>query len=335
MSLTTNTPTAAAPIEPRHTWTRDEVEALFALPFNDLIFEAQSVHRQWFDANEVQKSTLLSIKTGGCPEDCNYCSQSAKFDTGLKATKLMDVDAVLEGAARAKAAGASRYCMGAAWRSPKDRDMEDIAAMIKGVRAMGMETCMTLGMLSPAQAAQLKEAGLDYYNHNIDTSEEFYGDIITTRNFEDRIETIGYVQDAGINVCAGGILGMGEEVGDRASMLMTLANLNPQPQSVPINMLIPIAGTPMGDNEPVDPIDFVRCIAVARIMMPKSVVRLSAGREWMSDETQALCFLAGANSIFVGEALLTTANPALEKDNDLFDRLGLKPMAAHSCPSAV
>ncbi len=335
MSLTTNTPTAAAPIEPRHTWTRDEVEALFALPFNDLIFEAQSVHRQWFDANEVQKSTLLSIKTGGCPEDCNYCSQSAKFDTGLKATKLMDVDAVLEGAARAKAAGASRYCMGAAWRSPKDRDMEDIAAMIKGVRAMGMETCMTLGMLSPAQAAQLKEVGLDYYNHNIDTSEEFYGDIITTRNFEDRIETIGYVQDAGINVCAGGILGMGEEVGDRASMLMTLANLNPQPQSVPINMLIPIAGTPMGDNEPVDPIDFVRCIAVARIMMPKSVVRLSAGREWMSDETQALCFLAGANSIFVGEALLTTANPALEKDNDLFDRLGLKPMAAHSCPSAV
>jgi len=335
VSLTTNTPTAAAPIEPRHTWTPDEVEALFALPFNDLIFEAQSVHRQWFDANEVQKSTLLSIKTGGCPEDCNYCSQSAKFDTGLKATKLMDVDAVLEGAARAKAAGASRYCMGAAWRSPKDRDMEDIAAMIKGVRAMGMETCMTLGMLSPAQAAQLKEVGLDYYNHNIDTSEEFYGDIITTRNFEDRIETIGYVQDAGINVCAGGILGMGEEVGDRASMLMTLANLNPQPQSVPINMLIPIAGTPMGDNEPVDPIDFVRCIAVARIMMPKSVVRLSAGREWMSDETQALCFLAGANSIFVGEALLTTANPALEKDNDLFDRLGLKPMAAHSCPSAV
>ena len=339
MSVETNTaigtPMTAAPIEPRHTWTRDEVEALFALPFNDLIFQAQSVHRQWFDANEVQKSTLLSIKTGGCPEDCNYCSQSAKFDTGLKATKLMDVDAVLEGAARAKAAGASRYCMGAAWRSPKDRDMEDIAAMIKGVRAMGMETCMTLGMLSPEQAGQLKEAGLDYYNHNIDTSEEFYGDIITTRTFEDRIETIGYVQDAGINVCAGGILGMGEEVGDRASMLVTLANLNPQPQSVPINMLIPIAGTPMGDNEAIDPIDFVRCIAVARIMMPKSVVRLSAGREWMSDETQALCFMAGANSIFVGEALLTTANPAMDKDNELFDRLGLKPMAAHSCPSAV
>lgn len=329
------TPMTAAPIEPRHTWTRDEVEALFALPFNDLIFQAQSVHRQWFDANEVQKSTLLSIKTGGCPEDCNYCSQSAKFDTGLKATKLMDVDAVLEGAARAKAAGASRYCMGAAWRSPKDRDMEDIAAMIKGVRAMGMETCMTLGMLSPEQAGQLKEAGLDYYNHNIDTSEEFYGDIITTRTFEDRIETIGYVQDAGINVCAGGILGMGEEVGDRASMLVNLANLNPQPQSVPINMLIPIAGTPMGDNEAIDPIDFVRCIAVARILMPKSVVRLSAGREWMSDETQALCFMAGANSIFVGEALLTTANPAMDKDNELFDRLGLKPMAAHSCPSAV
>ena len=335
MSLATQDTGAAAPIEPRHTWTRDEVEALFALPFNDLIFQAQSVHRQWFDANEVQKSTLLSIKTGGCPEDCNYCSQSAKFDTGLKATKLMDVDAVLEGAARAKAAGASRYCMGAAWRSPKDRDMDDVVEMIKGVRAMGMETCMTLGMLSPEQAKQLKEAGLDYYNHNIDTSEEKYADIITTRTFEDRLETIGFVQDAGINVCAGGILGMGEEVGDRASMLMTLANLNPQPQSVPINMLIPIAGTPMGDNDPVDPIDFVRCIAVARIMMPKSVVRLSAGREWMSDETQALCFLAGANSIFVGEALLTTANPALDKDNELFDRLGLKPMAAHSCPSAV
>lgn len=335
MSLATQDTGAVAPIEPRHTWTRDEVEALFALPFNDLIFQAQSVHRQWFDANEVQKSTLLSIKTGGCPEDCNYCSQSSKFETGLKATKLMDVDAVLEGASRAKAAGASRYCMGAAWRSPKDRDMDDVVAMIKGVRAMGMETCMTLGMLSPDQAKQLKEAGLDYYNHNIDTSEEKYADIITTRTFEDRLETIGFVQDAGINVCAGGILGMGEEVGDRASMLMTLANLNPQPQSVPINMLIPIAGTPMGDNDPVDPIDFVRCIAVARIMMPKSVVRLSAGREWMSDETQALCFLAGANSIFVGEALLTTANPALDKDNELFDRLGLKPMAAHSCPSAV
>ena len=335
MSLQTEITSPATPIEPRHTWTRDEVEALFVLPFNDLIFEAQSVHRQWFDANEVQKSTLLSIKTGGCPEDCNYCSQSAKFDTGLKASKLMDVAAVLEGAERAKAAGASRYCMGAAWRSPKDRDMDAVIAMIKGVRAMGLETCMTLGMLSPEQAAQLKEAGLDYYNHNIDTSEEKYADIITTRTFEDRLDTIGHVQDAGINVCAGGILGMGEEVGDRASMLMTLANLNPQPQSVPINMLIPLAGTPMGDNDPVDPIDFVRCIAVARIMMPKSVVRLSAGREWMSDETQALCFMAGANSIFVGEALLTTANPALDKDNDLFDRLGLKPMAAHSCPSAV
>ena len=326
---------SAAPVEPRHNWTREAVDALFALPFNDLIFQAQSVHRQWFDANEVQKSTLLSIKTGGCPEDCNYCSQSAKFDTGLKATKLMQVEDVLEGAARAKAAGASRYCMGAAWRSPKDRDMQAVMDMVKGVRAMGLETCMTLGMLTPEQAKQLKEAGLDYYNHNIDTSEEFYGDIITTRSFEDRLETISHVQAAGINVCAGGILGMGEEVGDRASMLMTLANLNPQPQSVPINMLIPIAGTPMGDNEAVEPIDFVRCIAVARIMMPKSVVRLSAGREWMSDETQALCFLAGANSIFVGEALLTTANPELEKDNALFDRLGLKPMQAHSCPSAV
>ncbi len=327
--------TASTPIEPRHDWQREDVEALFDLPFNDLIFQAQQVHRQWFDANEVQKSTLLSIKTGGCPEDCGYCSQSSKFETGLKASKLMDVEAVLEGAARAKAAGASRYCMGAAWRSPKDRDMDAVVEMIKGVRAMGMETCMTLGMLTPEQAAQLKQAGLDYYNHNVDTSEEYYGEIITTRSYEDRIETIGYVQDAGINVCAGGILGLGEEVSDRAGMLMVLANLSPQPQSVPINMLIPIDGTPLGNNEPVDPIDFVGCIAVARIMMPKSVVRLSAGREWMSDETQALCFLAGANSIFVGEALLTTANPSLSKDERLFQRLGLKPMAAHKCPSAI
>ena len=321
--------------EPRHTWTQAEAEALFALPFNDLIFQAQSAHRQWFDPNEVQKSTLLSIKTGGCPEDCGYCSQSAKFETGIKATKLMDVDTVLEGARRAKASGASRYCMGAAWRSPKDRDIDAVVEMIKGVREMGMETCMTLGMLTPDQAGRLKEAGLDYYNHNVDTSEEFYGEIITTRNFEDRIETIRHVQEAGINVCAGGILGMGEQIGDHASMLVTLANLNPQPQSVPINMLIPIAGTPLGEAEAVDPLDFVSCIAVARIMMPKSVVRLSAGREWMSDETQALCFLAGANSIFIGEALLTAANPELSKDEKLFQRLGLKPMPAHACPSAV
>lgn len=321
--------------EPRHNWTREEAEALFALPFNELIFRAQNTHRQWFDPNEVQKSTLLSIKTGGCPEDCGYCSQSAKFETGIKATKLMDVDTVLEGARRAKASGASRYCMGAAWRSPKDRDIDAIVEMIKGVREMGMETCMTLGMLTPDQAGRLKEAGLDYYNHNVDTSEEFYGEIISTRNFEDRIETIHHVQDAGINVCAGGILGMGEQIGDHASMLVTLANLNPQPQSVPINMLIPIAGTPLGEAEAVDPLDFVSCIAVARIMMPKSVVRLSAGREWMSDETQALCFLAGANSIFIGEALLTAANPELSKDEKLFQRLGLKPMPAHACPSAV
>ena len=321
--------------EPRHTWTQAEAEALFALPFNDLIFQAQSVHRQWFDPNEVQKSTLLSIKTGGCPEDCGYCSQSAKFETGIKATKLMDVDTVLEGARRAKASGASRYCMGAAWRSPKDRDIDAVVEMIKGVREMGMETCMTLGMLTPDQAGRLKEAGLDYYNHNVDTSEEFYGEIITTRNFEDRIETIRHVQEAGINVCAGGILGMGEQICDHASMLVTLANLNPQPQSVPINMLIPIAGTPLGEAEAVNPLDFVSCIAVARIMMPKSVVRLSAGREWMSDETQALCFLAGANSIFIGEALLTAANPELSKDEKLFQRLGLKPMPAHACPSAV
>lgn len=319
----------------RHDWKRDEVEALFALPFNDLIFQAQTVHRQWFDANEVQKSTLLSIKTGGCAEDCSYCSQSASYDTGLSASKMMEVQKVIEGARRAKEAGSSRYCMGAAWREPKDRDMNAIVAMIKGVRELGMETCMTLGMLSPEQTIQLKDAGLDYYNHNVDTSEEFYPSIITTRTYQDRIDTLERVRAAGINVCSGGILGLGEERTDRAGMLVTLANLTEHPQSVPINMLIPIEGTPLGDNAQIDAIEFVRTIAVARVMMPKSIVRLSAGREWMSDETQALCFLAGANSIFMGEELLTTKNPAIEKDNQMFDKLGLKPMPAHSCPSEV
>jgi len=319
----------------RHDWDRAEVEALFALPFNDLIFQAQTVHRTWFDPNEVQKSTLLSIKTGGCAEDCSYCSQSASYDTGLSASKMMEVQKVIEGARRAKEAGSSRYCMGAAWREPKDRDMNAIVAMIKGVRELGMETCMTLGMLSPAQTIQLKDAGLDYYNHNVDTSEEFYPSIITTRTYQDRIDTLERVRAAGINVCSGGILGLGEERTDRAGMLMTLANLTEHPQSVPINMLIPIEGTPLGDNAQIDAIEFVRTIAVARIMMPKSIVRLSAGREWMSDETQALCFLAGANSIFMGEELLTTKNPAVEKDNQMFEALGLKPMPAHSCPAEV
>lgn len=319
----------------RHDWTREEVEALFSLPFNDLIFRAQTVHREWFDPNEVQKSMLLSVKTGGCPEDCGYCSQSAKYDTGLSASKLMEVEKVLDGARRAKEAGASRYCMGAAWREPKERDMAAIVAMIKGVREMGMETCMTLGMLSPEQTIQLKDAGLDYYNHNIDTSEEFYPSIITTRTFQDRIDTLERVREAGINVCSGGILGLGEERQDRAGMLMALGNLTEHPQSVPINMLIPIEGTPLGENAKIDAIEFVRTIAVARIMMPKSIVRLSAGREWMSDETQALCFLAGANSIFIGDELLTTKNPGQDKDEALFDKLGLAPMPAHRCPSEV
>mgnify|MGYP003145279161 CR=1 FL=1 len=319
----------------RHDWSRDEVEALFALPFNDLIFEAQKVHRIWFNPNEVQKSMLLSIKTGGCAEDCSYCSQSASYETGLSASKMMEVEKVLAGARRAKEAGASRYCMGAAWREPKDRDMAAIVAMIKGVREMGMETCMTLGMLSPEQTIQLKDAGLDYYNHNVDTSEEFYPSIITTRTYQDRLDTLERVRAAGINVCSGGILGLGEERQDRAGMLITLANLPQHPQSVPINMLIPIEGTPLGDNAKIDPIEFIRTIAVARILMPQSIVRLSAGREWMSDETQALCFLAGANSIFVGDELLTTKNPGQDKDQALFDKLGLEPMPAHSCPSEV
>ncbi|MGB3810378.1 MAG: biotin synthase BioB [Parvibaculum sp.] len=322
------------PDEVRHDWTREELQALYDLPFNDLLFEAQLVHRRWFDANQVQKSTLLSIKTGGCPEDCGYCSQSSKFDTGLKATKLMEVQRVLEEAKKAKEAGASRYCMGAAWRSPKDRDMDAVCAMIEGVRAMGMETCMTLGMLSVEQTLRLKDAGLDYYNHNIDTSEDYYKEIVTTRTFADRLETLERVREAGINVCSGGIVGMGEEKSDRIGMLMALANLPEHPQSVPINQLMQVEGTTLGHSKQIDAIDFVRTIAVARISMPKSVVRLSAGRENMSDETQALCFLAGANSIFIGEKLLTTKNPEADKDAQLFAKLGLEPMPAHTCPSA-
>ncbi len=304
----------------------DDAKIIYNLPFNDLLFRAQSVHREHFDPNAVQISRLLSIKTGGCAEDCGYCSQSAHSPTGLKASKLMMVEKVIAEARKAKAEGASRYCMGAAWRSPKARDMDVLVAMIAGVKALGMETCMTLGMLSPGQASVLADAGLDYYNHNIDTSEEFYPGIITTRTFAHRLDTLANVRDAGMKVCAGGILGMGETVDDRISMLVTLANLREPPESVPVNMLIPIEGTRLADAPPVDPIDFIRTIALARILMPRSHVRLSAGRTRMSDEMQALCFLAGANSIFAGDVLLTAENPGEDHDSALFRRLGLKPM---------
>jgi biotin synthase len=308
-------------------WTFETVQKIYNSPFNDILFRAHSVHRANFDPNAVQMSRLLSIKTGGCAEDCGYCSQSAHSATGLKASKLMEVERVVAEARKAKEAGATRYCMGAAWRSPKDRDMDTIVAMVRGVRALGMETCMTLGMLTPAQSADLAEAGLDYYNHNIDTSERFYSEIITTRTFSDRLETLANVRDAGMKVCAGGILGMGETANDRIAMLMTLANLPVAPESVPINMLIPIPGSKLADAPAVDPIDFVRTIALARILMPQSHVRLSAGRTGMSDEMQALCFFAGANSIFVGDTLLTADNPGEDQDSGLFRRLGLKPMA--------
>ena len=303
-----------------------QVRALFALPFPELIFRAQSVHRTHFDPTEVQISTLLSIKTGGCPEDCAYCPQSVHYDTGVKAEKLMSVDAVVAEARAAKTAGASRFCMGAAWRSPKDRDLDQVCAMVAGVKALGLETCATLGMLTGGQAKRLKAAGLDYYNHNLDTSPEYYGAIITTRTYQDRLDTLAHVRDAGIHVCCGGIVGMGEGAEDRAGMIVTLANLPAHPESVPINMLVEVEGTPLARGAKLDPLDFVRTIAVARITMPKSVVRLSAGREDMSDETQALCFLAGANSIFYGPKLLTTPNPERDHDLRLLDRLGLVPM---------
>jgi len=310
----------------RHDWTRAEIGALFALPFPELLFRAQSIHRQYFDPAEVQISTLLSIKTGGCPEDCAYCPQSARYDTGVNAEKLMALDAVLAEARAAKSAGASRFCMGAAWRSPKDRDLEQVCEMVGAVKALGLETCATLGMLSAGQARALKRAGLDYYNHNLDTSPEFYGEIITTRVYQDRLETLGHVRDAGIHVCCGGIVGMGESRADRIGMIATLAALPVHPESVPINMLVRVAGTPLADQPPLDPFEFVRTIAVARITMPRSVVRLSAGREDMSEQTQALCFLAGANSIFYGPKLLTTANPERDRDRVLLDKLGLSPM---------
>ena len=310
----------------RNDWTRAEVRALFALPFPELIFRAQTIHRRNFDPTEVQISTLLSIKTGGCPEDCAYCPQSVHYDTGVKAEKLMSVDAVVAEARAAKSAGASRFCMGAAWREPKDRDLDKVCEMVEGVKALGLETCATLGMLTGGQAKQLKAAGLDYYNHNLDTSPEYYGAIITTRTYQDRLDTLGHVRDAGIHVCCGGIVGMGEGSEDRVGMIATLANLPVHPESVPINMLVEVEGTPLARGAKLDPLDFVRTIAVARITMPKSVVRLSAGREDMSDETQALCFLAGANSIFYGPKLLTTPNPERDRDMRLLDKLGMVPM---------
>jgi biotin synthase len=311
--------------EPR--WSRDAVAALLALPFPELMFRAQSVHRANFNPLEVQISTLLSIKTGGCPEDCGYCPQAASYETGTKASKLMAVEKVLEEARIAKAKGAQRFCMGAAWRSPKDHELENVCGMIEGVKQLGLETCVTLGMLTAPQTARLKAAGLDYYNHNLDTSPEYYGKVITTRVYQDRLDTLAHVRDAGINVCCGGIVGMGEDAADRAGLIATLASLPTPPESVPINALVAVEGTPLAKSEPIDAIDFVRVIAACRITMPGSYVRLSAGREAMSDEAQALCFLAGANSIFHGDKLLTTKNATVSHDEALFEKLGLTPQA--------
>jgi biotin synthase len=317
---------AAGAAPPRHDWTREEIRGIFALPLPDLIFRAQLAHRAHFDATEVQMSTLLSIKTGGCPEDCAYCPQSLHHDTDVKAAKLMSVEAVLADAQAARAAGASRFCMGAAWRSPNDRDLEAVCAMVAGVKALGMETCVTLGMLSAEQAERLKAAGLDYYNHNLDTSPEYYGRIISTRVYQDRLDTLGHLRQADVKLCCGGIVGLGETREDRVAMIATLATLDPHPESVPINLLVKVAGTPLERSDEVDPIEFVRTIAAARITMPASMVRLSAGRETMSDELQALCFLAGANSIFCGPRLLTTDNPGRQRDDALMDRIGMVAM---------
>jgi biotin synthase len=311
----------------RHDWAREEVRGLFSLSFPDLIFRAQQVHRIHFDPREVQISTLLSIKTGGCPEDCAYCPQSAEYHTGVHAGKLMNIETVLSEARAAKRSGASRFCMGAAWRAPKDRDVDRVCEMVEGVKELGLETCVTLGMLTARQARRLRQAGLDYYNHNLDTSPEYYGQIITTRTYEDRLLTLRHVRDAGISVCCGGIIGMGETLEDRIGMITVLANLPVHPESVPINMLVRVEGTPLANSEHLDPLDFVRTVAVARITMPQSVVRLSAGREHMNDETQALCLLAGANSIFYGPKLLTTPNPGRDHDTKLLERHGMVPMA--------
>ncbi len=319
----------------RHDWSRDQVLALLSLSFPELMHRAAEVHREHFDPREVQVSTLLSIKTGGCPEDCAYCPQSARYNTGLKAHKLLSVAEVIEKATQAKAAGASRFCMGAAWRSPKDKDVAQVAEMISAVKSLGLEACATLGMLSGEQAGTLKRAGLDYYNHNLDTAPEFYGDVIKTREYQDRLDTLGHVRAAGLKTCCGGIVGMGESRDQRAGLLQTLANLPEHPGSVPINRLVQVEGTPLHGTALLDPFEFVRTIAVARLLMPRSVVRLSAGRAEMSEELQALCFLAGANSIFYGEKLLTTGNPDVEADQALFTRLGLLPMAVEQSPTTV
>jgi len=319
----------------RHDWTRAEVAALFALPFNELLFRAHGVHREYHDPNAVQVSTLLSIKTGGCPEDCAYCPQAARYDTGVQAQKLMSVEAVLERAQAAKSAGASRFCMGAAWRSPKDRDVQKVAEIVRAVKGLGLETCATLGMLNGEQAKTLKGAGLDYYNHNLDTAPEFYGEIIHTRQYQDRLDTLEHVREAGLKTCCGGIVGMGETSDQRAGLLQTLANLPEHPESVPINQLVQVEGTPLSGTDAIDPFDFVRTIAVARILMPASMVRLSAGRQQMDDAVQALCFFAGANSIFYGEKLLTTGNPDVEHDRRLFQRLNLHALEVVETSSTV
>ncbi|MFQ3249389.1 MAG: biotin synthase [Glaciecola sp.] len=324
--MNTSVPSAAAlhnEFEPRHDWTIPEVNALYAMPFNDLLFKAQMVHRAHFDPNYVQVSTLLSIKTGACPEDCKYCPQSARYDTGLEKERLMEINKVIERAKEAKQAGSTRFCMGAAWRNPKERDMPYVTDMVREVKKLGLETCMTLGMLTRDQAIALKQAGLDYYNHNLDTSPEFYGDIITTRTYQDRLETLENVREAGMHVCSGGIVGMGETGDDRSSLLVQLANLDHHPESVPINMLVKVEGTPLDSVKDLEPFEFIRTIAVARIMMPQSFVRLSAGRESMNEQMQALCFMAGANSIFYGCKLLTTSNPETHEDVMLFKKLGI------------
>ncbi|KDM92317.1 biotin synthase BioB [Photobacterium galatheae] len=322
-------------MEVRHDWSIAEVQALFEKPFMDLVFEAQQVHRQYHEPNKVQVSTLLSIKTGACPEDCKYCPQSAHYRTDVDRERLMEVERVLDAAQKAKSSGATRFCMGAAWKNPKERDMPYLLDMVRGVKSMGLETCMTLGMITPDQANTLAEAGLDYYNHNLDTSPEYYGNIITTRTYQDRLDTLSHVRDAGMKICSGGIIGMGESARDRAGLLVELANLPVHPESVPINMLVKVKGTPLETVDDVDPLDFVRIIAVARIMMPKSAVRLSAGREGMSEETQALCFMAGANSVFYGCKLLTTPNPEEDKDMQLFRKLGINRQEKAAKPDEI
>jgi biotin synthase len=327
-TVTLHIPRAAKATPPKaERWSVDAIEALFQLPFPELLFRAQTVHREHFDPTQIEFATLLSVKTGGCSEDCGYCPQSASFDTGVKASKLMELEEVLFAAKRAKDAGATRFCMGAAWREPKDRDIEKVAELVGAVKGLGLETCATLGMLKEGHAEQLRDAGLDYYNHNLDTSPDFYGDIISTRVYQDRLDTLARVRHAGVKVCSGGIVGMGESHRQRAGLIAELANLDPYPESVPINNLVRVEGTPLADQAPLDPFEFVRTIAVARITMPRARVRLSAGRQQMGDAVQALCFLAGANSIFYGDKLLTTGNPDTQADVDLLNRLGMTPGA--------